>query len=257
MAFDCPPSLRHCHQRPFLVLSGARSETDARHPIAYTYLRVPSGQTPSSRRAIIQCVHGSIQRLQLRRRAFHNSLFPDPHALTGPRTPPCTPSHAPSLLFCTLPASASHAALGHVPRPAAHQGRCPSKSAQGTATLTSHPHPAHLHLAAAARRYHLLPSPSVAGAGVLALPCLVLPCPTCCNELTHTPLDAYSCGAFPLSGVIPTPILACCWLAPNTSCCSSIATAYKSDPTSTHRAPPASLQSTRSHLVPFLAPRPS
>jgi hypothetical protein len=210
----------------------------------------PHGGSPTP--GHVQCIHGSIQRLQLRRRAFHNSLFPGPHALSGPRSPPCNPSHAPSLLFarCLLrPRMLLWA--GHVPRPPSPYLSLPPRLPAfpvrtGTATLTSRP--SLFHLASAARRYHLLRShPWWAQ---VCLPCPALPyLPASMSSLT--PLDAYSCGVFPLSGVIPTPILAAAGLAPNTSCCYSIATAYKSDPTSTHRAPPAPLQSTRSHLVPF------
>lgn len=83
-------------------------------------------------------------------------------------------------------------------------------------------------------------------------PCPALPCQL---QWAHsTPLDAYTCGALPFPSTIgcnPHAHPRSRWLAPNTICCSSVATAYKSDPTSTHRTPPASLQSIRSHLVPF------
>lgn len=156
----------------------------------------------------IQCVHGSIQRLQLRRRAFHNSLFPGPHALTGPRPPPCNPSHAPSLLFARCLLRPRMLLGGLVPRPPSPSTSLPPRPPSFSSTRRYRyldlPHPARFHLAAAARRYHSLRSHPVAGAGVLALPCPALPA----SMSSLTPLDAYSCGAFPLSGVIPTPILA-------------------------------------------------
>lgn len=173
----------------------------------------------------------STQRLQLRRWAFHNSLFPDPHTLlTGPRASPCNPSHAPFLLFarCLLrPRMRWAMYLGPSPlRPTlpSHQGPRALPARTGTATLTSHP--THSHLATAARRCHLLRSHLVdgrAGVGVLylptlpTLPCLALPClPACPPALLasmSSPLlmHTYSCGAFPLSGVSPrssSPLLA-------------------------------------------------
>lgn len=154
---------------------------------------------------------GSIQRLQLRRRAFHNSLFPDPHALTGPRPPPCNPSHAPFLLFarCLLRPRMLLWAMYLALHLASHRGAALPGTHRYRYLDLPH-HPVHLLLAVAARRYLFLrPQPVAGAAGVLALPCPALSCPALpalpASMGSLTPLDAYTCGAFPLSGVIPTP----------------------------------------------------
>lgn len=163
----------------------------------------------------VQCVHGSIQRLQLRRRAFHNSLFPDPHALTGPRPPPCNPSHMHplcslhvacfGLACCSGPCTSPCPALPSTslaPAPLLLPVRI------GTATSTS--------LTTLPTTCTSLLPPDVTGpipwrALQVCLPCLALPGPALpCPALpaamgSPTPLDAYTCGAFTLSGVIPTP----------------------------------------------------
>lgn len=138
----------------------------------------------------------------MRRRAFHNSLFPGPHALTGPRPPPCNPSHAPLLLFarCLLRPRmllwAMYLAL-HLP---------PTKAT----VLPSQSRYRYLDLSLTLPTFapcccrQTLPFaavPSVAGAGVLALPSSL--------PWAHSPLSMHTLmRCLPLSGVIPTPILA-------------------------------------------------
>lgn len=179
------PSVPRCHQRPLLVLvlSEVGGETDARHPIAYTSV------SPAARGALHAgpCTYlGTVCPWLHPALAAAASGIPQ-LSVPWPSRPNWSSRAALQSLtctlsaLCTLPASASHAALGHVPRPPSTSTSLPpepplSPVRTGTATLTSLSPTLSRKLAAAARRYHLLRSHPVAGAaGVLALPCPALP----------------------------------------------------------------------------------